>query len=117
MMPSRPLRVCDRCNKAVRGSCVECKNKSRALREVGRPSAHARGYGATWRRLRKLVLHADPICAVCNCRASEEVDHVIPKARGGTDSLDNLQGICWACHNEKTANENRDRGGCQKSTA
>ena len=108
-MPSKPKRVCNSCGKAVRGGCGDCRKKSRAAREVGRPSAHARGYGARWRKLRKLVLHADPICAVCNRQASKEVDHIIPKHQAGRDSLDNLQGICERCHAEKTARENMER--------
>jgi len=31
-----------------------------------------------------------------------EVDHITPKAQGGTDSKDNLQAICNNCHTEKT---------------
>lgn len=34
-----------------------------------------------------------------------EVDHIVPKAEGGTDSHDNLQAICTACHREKTQQE------------
>ena len=41
------------------------------------------------------------------------VDHIKPKAEGGTDDLANLQAICRACHAAKTASEARrgvDRG-------
>ncbi|MET5012162.1 HNH endonuclease signature motif containing protein, partial [Burkholderia pseudomallei] len=39
------------------------------------------------------------------------VDHIAPKAEGGTDDDDNLQSICKACHDVKTAAENqRARG-------
>ena len=103
------MRICDSCGKAVRSVCLDCHKKSRARREKNRPSAAARGYGARWRKLRKLVLHDDPICAVCHVAASEEVDHILPKASGGMDELSNLQGICERCHAEKTAQENGDR--------
>jgi 5-methylcytosine-specific restriction endonuclease McrA len=33
------------------------------------------------------------------------VDHITPKAQGGTDDLSNLQSICDPCHAEKTARE------------
>ena len=35
-----------------------------------------------------------------------EVDHIIPKAKGGTDDLDNLQAINKECHKRKTTKEN-----------
>lgn len=34
-----------------------------------------------------------------------EVDHITPKASGGTDDPANLQGICKACHRAKTQDE------------
>ncbi len=33
------------------------------------------------------------------------VDHIIPKAHGGTDADSNLQSLCWPCHKAKTARE------------
>lgn len=33
------------------------------------------------------------------------VDHIIPRAEGGSDALDNLQGICSPHHDEKTQQE------------
>ena len=37
--------------------------------------------------------------------AAKEVDHIITKAKGGTDDPDNLQSLCVQCHREKTARE------------
>jgi len=34
-----------------------------------------------------------------------EVDHIIPKAKGGTDDMSNLQAINKECHKKKTARE------------
>lgn len=74
-----------------------------------RQSRHARGYGTRWDVLRAQVLRNEPLCRVCRAagrvRAAVQVDHVIPKAKGGTDRLDNLQPICRRCHDAKTAAE------------
>lgn len=34
-----------------------------------------------------------------------QVDHIIPKAKGGTDDPENLQAICDECHAEKTSED------------
>jgi 5-methylcytosine-specific restriction protein A len=39
--------------------------------------------------------------------ASTMVDHIVNKASGGDDSIENLQGICAACHAAKTAQESK----------
>jgi 5-methylcytosine-specific restriction protein A len=38
-----------------------------------------------------------------------DVDHIKPKANGGTDDETNLQSICEACHKEKTRKENSNQ--------
>ena len=48
-------------------------------------------------------------CAGCKCclKAKKyDIDHVRPLANGGTNQIDNLQALCKACHQDKTANEN-----------
>ena len=68
-------------------------------------SRHQRGYGTRWYRLRAYILARDSgLCRVCG-RPASEVDHIVPKSRGGTDDEDNLQTICTACHAQKTARE------------
>ncbi len=72
-------------------------------------SRHARGYGAAWTRLRLLILERDGyICRCAECRktgrlrVATEVDHRIPKAKGGTDDPANLQAIAKPCHERKS---------------
>ncbi len=73
--------------------------------DARRPNAAARGYcSARWKNLRLLVLHRDPVCVMCQQPATE-VDHVVPKASGGEDTMQNLQGLCKRCHSRKTALE------------
>lgn len=75
-----------------------------------RGTRHSRGYGREWEKLRASVLQRDErLCQPClkagKVAPGTEVDHVIPKARGGTDALENLQAICPPCHRAKTARE------------
>lgn len=74
-------------------------------------SRQSRGYGAAWDRLRKQILERDSyICQPCKRRAKivigNQVDHIKPKAQGGTDSEGNLEAICNDCHKAKTAQDN-----------
>lgn len=61
---------------------------------------------------------ANPLCACCSKQgrvsATTEVDHVIPLHLGGPDHESNLQGLCYDCHQEKTAAEAKDRGGASQ---
>lgn len=82
-------------------------------------SRHSRGYGAEWDRIRKRVIERDMgLCQPCKeqgrVTAYRAVDHIVSKAKAErmgwrpeqVDDLRNLQCICNACHDEKTAREN-----------
>lgn len=75
-----------------------------------RGNRHHRGYGNEWERIRKVVLKRDTyLCQPClkegRVKAAIAVDHITPKAQGGTDDEWNLQSICNPCHLAKTARE------------
>ena len=75
-----------------------------------RGSASKRGYGHLWRKLRKTILQRDDyLCVACKqagrLTPATDVDHIISKAKGGTDDPSNLQSLCRSCHQTKTANE------------
>lgn len=83
-----------------------------------RKSRHERGYGKEWDRLRKRILERDKyLCQPClrsgRPTPADAVDHIKPKADGGTDDDGNLQAICDPCHADKTI---RDAGGTPKPT-
>ncbi len=72
-----------------------------------RESACKRGYDRKWQKRRIMVLKRDYyLCQDKECGrpvgASGHVDHIIPKAKGGTDDMDNLQTLCRECHSVKT---------------
>ena len=78
-----------------------------------RGNRHERGYGAAWEKLRAEVLKRDEgLCQPClfgqmRPTPATEVDHIVPKAQGGTDDPSNLQSICTSCHRAKTSRESR----------
>lgn len=115
-MPYLPPHPCKHtgCKALVsKGSyCDEHKHlhKRKWNWDANNSNRHARGYGSTWNKLRKLVFKRDfKLCQVClkhnKYTEATEVDHIISKAQGGTDDLDNLQSICKPCHQHKTATE------------
>ena len=76
-----------------------------------RNTAHERGYGKHWRKARAAALARDDyLCQDCLVKGratpATQVDHVIPKAKGGGDELDNLRSLCRTHHDEKTARDN-----------
>ena len=52
----------------------------------------------------------DHLCQACLSRdrvtPANQVDHIVPRAKGGTDDLSNLQSICEPCHKLKTIQDN-----------
>jgi 5-methylcytosine-specific restriction endonuclease McrA len=46
---------------------------------------------------------AHPYCAGCGATSDLTVDHVVPIARGGTPTPENLQVLCRSCNSAKGA--------------
>ena len=77
-------------------------------------SRHVRGYGNKWDKLRKRIMERDGfICQSCKAKGkitlARHVDHIKPKAHGGTDDPANLQALCKPCHDTKTMADNGRR--------
>jgi len=74
-------------------------------------------YGTqAWKRLRRAILVRDPACSIEGCdRASEHVDHIRPRALGGTDDPSNLRGVCAAHHNGRRGTRDPKMKGCDLS--
>lgn len=66
-------------------------------------------YASLSTRLKTLISRQKIICPLCKQKFttfdSIEIDHVIPKNKGGKDTYDNLQALHRHCHVRKTAGE------------
>lgn len=91
------------------GYCETHKAEGQAWYHNGLTPAQ-RGYDWQWEKTRKRVLkRGKHLCQPClrtgRPTPATEVDHIIPKSRGGSEDESNLQAICSACHTEKTQSE------------
>ncbi|MDC9583254.1 HNH endonuclease [Xenorhabdus sp. PR6a] len=113
-MPPRVPRACRKsgCPKTTTGRsgyCTDHQHTGWQSHQQGK-SRHARGYGSQWDKLKVRVKQRDKhLCQHCLLQGRVvtgiTVDHIQPKARGGTNALSNLQLLCEACHRQKTATE------------
>src|SRR5271155_1934423 len=117
-MAMKPLKPC------LAPGCSALSNESKCANHRKRSWAttyqqgtrQERGYGAAWQRLRKLIVADQPYCMiakVCVERTGHPaestcVDHIVPKAAGGTDDERNLQGACEPCNTMKAATTDKD---------
>lgn len=111
-MPTKPRHPCNQpgCPELTHERFCDAHRKAERKRfDANRGTTKQRGYAGTWPARRKLWLQAHPLCAEHERNgevvAATEVDHVIPKARGGADDESNLQSLCGPCHSRKTARE------------
>lgn len=57
-----------------------------------------------WHRVRARKLARDVVCEGCGEKPSAHVDHITPLDDGGKPyDVANMQSLCAACHNAKTA--------------
>jgi 5-methylcytosine-specific restriction protein A len=118
MMNRKPQRVCVIVGCTELASVGRCPKhlvmywRRRVAQDRARPTAAQRGYSYGWQqtRLRILSLYGYrcmwPIQPPCPVTATD-VDHRIPRNRGGSDEDQNLVPLCHAHHSEKTGREGR----------
>jgi 5-methylcytosine-specific restriction enzyme A len=112
-VPSRETDADPRFERPIPVPCIICSTLTRSGSRCERhrvsgwsttTSRAERGYGAEWAKIRRVVLEEEPTCRLCGQQATD-VDHVIPKARGGTDRRSNLRALCRRCHKRKSSSE------------
>lgn len=115
-MPPRIKQICrakgcHALTDAPGGYCSEHTGQAVGWRRVAaKSSSSERGYGASWRKRRERIMQRDRgLCQPCIRKgiitSAYAVDHIVPKAAGGTDDDTNLEAICRCCHKQKTQQE------------
>ncbi len=113
-MPYRPKRPCGipTCKELITsgGYCEKHKKQKQKQTDDNRGTAHERGYTAHHRKLRKMVMAEQPICAECirQGELSPGVEmHHIDGDVWNTDR-DNVEMLCKRHHSQITV---REQGG------
>lgn len=111
-MARRRLRPCLVCSTLTRNAsrCDTHQAEWQKRQDQIRGSAHQRGYTQAWRTLaaQTVANHRAQWGDWCpgwqtpgHPAADLTADHVVPKARGGTDHPSNLQVLCRGCNSRK----------------
>jgi 5-methylcytosine-specific restriction protein A len=108
-MPKRPCLICGRLTSNP-SRCDTHQAEYFSAQNRRRGSSTARGYGSQWRAVAKAVIarHRAVYGNWCmgykvepHASSDLTVDHIVPKAAGGTDSLSNLRVLCRGCNSRK----------------
>jgi len=54
--------------------------------------------------LRRKLFASQDRCQFCGSTSDLQVDHILPKAKGGSDIEGNIQVLCAQCNNKKRDN-------------
>jgi 5-methylcytosine-specific restriction protein A len=116
-MPYKPKRPCayPGCGRLAESEqyCAEHKKViTKQYNQYERDPTSNKRYGRAWKRIRDRYIKAHPLCEECQKQGKltpvEEVHHIIPLSKGGTNKYSNLMSLCQSCHT-KTHMELGDR--------
>ena len=116
-MPYKPKRPCayPGCGRLAESEhyCAEHKKViTKQYNQYARAPTSNKRYGRAWKRIRARYIKAHPLCEECQKQGKltpvEEVHHIIPLSKGGTNKYSNLMSLCQSCHT-KTHMELGDR--------
>ncbi len=115
-MPRKPKKPCSfpGCPNLTDGQYCE-EHRLQARRQYDKynraPDVNKK-YGYEWRKIRTRYAKAHPLCEKCleegRFRPLDEVHHIIPVNKGGTNEDINLMSLCRSCH-QKIHRELGDR--------
>ena len=107
-MPTKPKKPCKfpGCPNLTNETYCEL-HKSKMRKDYNtyeRTGNHSKKYGREWKRIRDRYVKTHPLCEMClkvgRYTPVEEVHHILPVIRGGTNAESNLMSLCKSCHNK-----------------
>ena len=110
-MPPAPKRPCSYpgCGALSTGSRCERHPRGPWLTSTGKPTKRIRGRAL--QKLRADLFRRNPLCAECEKAGRITLatirDHITPLAEQGADDRSNEQGLCEACHDIKSREEDK----------
>jgi 5-methylcytosine-specific restriction enzyme A len=103
-MPSKPYRLCPKCQQVVQGPCTQCNKANERQHDQYRGSAASRGYDHRWSEYSKGYRANHPLCARCEAKGlvvpTAVVGHIKPANRFPDLFWDeaNHVPLCRACN-------------------
>lgn len=85
-----------------------CKDHQKLMQKAydnyTRSPDHNKRYGHEWKRIRENYIKVHPLCEMClreeKYTPVNEVHHILPISKGGTNDRSNLMSVCRSCHNK-----------------
>jgi hypothetical protein len=92
--------------KLIAGSAVGDRRNYRFVTYTYKKLGAKQINPSTILRENKLLVESDRICAYCEAECeSLQWEHIIPKSRGGPDTIDNMVRACVGCNGSKGAHD------------
>lgn len=104
-MPIKPKSLAEKTRKGEANKYYDAKR----ARTPHLATAKKIRSSGQWQKVRDMALNRNPLCVECEkagiIETAKDVDHIVPLAVRPdlAFDLDNLQGLCRACHNRKTS--------------
>ena len=112
-IPRKPRSPCRFSGCAELTETPYCKKHYKVMNKLydlyQRDPESKKRYGTKWRKIRNAFVKNHPICELCERKniliPTEEVHHVIPLSKGGSNDEENLMALCKSYHSRITATE------------
>ena len=109
-MPPKNVRtirelICWEYAKLIAGSAVGNRKNYGFVMHTYKRLTEAQINPSAILRENKMLVESDCCCAYCGDKENLQWEHIIPKSRGGPDSIDNMVQACRECNASKGAKD------------